>query len=78
MAQAARSVLPWHASLHGVLDVSGRIQVEAKLKMTLVVEATQNATTYVHLGITTAQALGKGNGPLNHLHSIQRIQLLRK
>ena len=47
-------------------------------RMILVMEATQNATTYVHLGITTAPALGKGNGPLNHLHSIQRIQLLCK
>ncbi|KAF8626388.1 hypothetical protein AX15_005036 [Amanita polypyramis BW_CC] len=39
------------------------------------VEATKNATKYVHHGIATAPSLGKGNGPLNHLHSFQKIVL---
>ncbi|TCD61246.1 hypothetical protein EIP91_008714 [Steccherinum ochraceum] len=34
------------------------------------VEATRQATQYTHLGIETAIPLGKGNGPLNHVHSI--------
>ncbi|KAK2460683.1 hypothetical protein APHAL10511_007153 [Amanita phalloides] len=41
------------------------------------VEATKNATIYVYLGITTAPDLGRGYGPLNHLHSIQRTSLCK-
>ncbi|KAI0933434.1 hypothetical protein AcV5_005581 [Taiwanofungus camphoratus] len=34
------------------------------------VEATQMATRYTHIGIETASAIGHGHGPLNHLHPI--------
>ncbi|KAJ7584861.1 Phosphomethylpyrimidine kinase-domain-containing protein [Mycena floridula] len=37
-----------------------------------VVEATRSATTFTFLGIETAPAIGKGHGPLNHMHSISR------
>ncbi|KZT74039.1 hypothetical protein DAEQUDRAFT_660774 [Daedalea quercina L-15889] len=34
------------------------------------VEATRMATVYTHLGIETATPIGRGHGPLNHIHSI--------
>ncbi|KAN0073795.1 Ribokinase-like protein [Tylopilus felleus] len=36
-------------------------------------EATAQATSYTHLGIETAPPIGKGYGPLNHLHSISKL-----
>ena len=33
-------------------------------------EATRSATLYTHLGIETADTIGHGHGPLNHLHPI--------
>ncbi|OSX56270.1 hypothetical protein POSPLADRAFT_1068178 [Postia placenta MAD-698-R-SB12] len=33
-------------------------------------EATRAATAYTHLGIETAEPIGSGHGPLNHLHPI--------
>lgn len=33
-------------------------------------DAVKSAAAYTHLGIETAFSVGKGNGPLNHLHSI--------
>ncbi|CAK5263697.1 unnamed protein product, partial [Mycena citricolor] len=36
-------------------------------------EAVSRATAFTHLGIATASAIGTGYGPLNHLHSIQRL-----
>lgn len=36
----------------------------------LVVEATRQATKYTHLGIETAHPIGKGFGPLNHMHAL--------
>ncbi|KAH9939574.1 Phosphomethylpyrimidine kinase-domain-containing protein [Amylocystis lapponica] len=34
-----------------------------------VVEATRSAASYTHLGIETAAIIGRGHGPLNHLHA---------
>ncbi|KAF8129249.1 Phosphomethylpyrimidine kinase-domain-containing protein [Boletus edulis] len=36
-------------------------------------DATAQATLYTYLGIETAPPIGKGYGPLNHLHSISRL-----
>jgi hydroxymethylpyrimidine/phosphomethylpyrimidine kinase / thiaminase len=33
------------------------------------VAAVLAATEFTHIGIETAPGLGRGNGPLNHLHS---------
>ncbi|KAF5386648.1 hypothetical protein D9615_002033 [Tricholomella constricta] len=33
-------------------------------------EAVKNGVAYTHLGILTAQRIGKGHGPLNHLHAL--------
>ncbi|KAM6500971.1 Ribokinase-like protein [Amanita muscaria] len=41
------------------------------------IEATKNAILYVYQGIITAPSLGKGNGPLNHLHSIQNTSVCK-
>ncbi|KIK96679.1 hypothetical protein PAXRUDRAFT_825700 [Paxillus rubicundulus Ve08.2h10] len=38
-------------------------------------EATAQATSFTHLGIETAVPIGKGFGPLNHLHSASRFVL---
>ncbi|KAF8548366.1 hypothetical protein OG21DRAFT_1516363 [Imleria badia] len=35
--------------------------------------AVAQATVYTHLGIETAPPIGKGYGPLNHLHSISQL-----
>ncbi|KAF9239133.1 Phosphomethylpyrimidine kinase-domain-containing protein [Melanogaster broomeanus] len=35
-------------------------------------EATAQATSFTHLGIETAAPIGKGFGPLNHLHAVSR------
>ncbi|KAG9318059.1 hypothetical protein JVU11DRAFT_123 [Chiua virens] len=35
-------------------------------------EAVAKATAFTHLGIETAPPIGKGHGPLNHLHSITK------
>ncbi|KAF8437560.1 Phosphomethylpyrimidine kinase-domain-containing protein [Boletus edulis BED1] len=40
---------------------------------TSVEDATAQATLYTYLGIETAPPIGKGYGPLNHLHSISRL-----
>ncbi|KAJ7147755.1 hypothetical protein C8R46DRAFT_1231648 [Mycena filopes] len=37
-----------------------------------VLEAALSATAYTHLGILTAEPLGQGHGPLNHLHSVSQ------
>ncbi|KXN91918.1 hypothetical protein AN958_11303 [Leucoagaricus sp. SymC.cos] len=37
------------------------------------VDAVDSATWYTHLGIQTAEPIGKGHGPLNHLHSTTEI-----
>ncbi|KAI0628809.1 Phosphomethylpyrimidine kinase-domain-containing protein [Trametes polyzona] len=34
------------------------------------VEATRQATSFTHVGIETAFPVGKGHGPLNHLHAL--------
>lgn len=36
-------------------------------------EATAQATVFTHLGIETASPIGKGYGPLNHLHSMSEL-----
>jgi hypothetical protein len=38
-----------------------------------VFDATKFATEFTHLAIETAPSIGKGNGPLNHLHSIGQM-----
>lgn len=38
--------------------------------MLIVETATRNATMYIHLGIETASPIGKGYGPLNHMHAL--------
>ncbi|KAF8638833.1 hypothetical protein AX17_001891 [Amanita inopinata Kibby_2008] len=40
-----------------------------------IVEATRAATAYVYHGIITASPIGRGNGPLNHFHSIVKSSL---
>ena len=40
-----------------------------------VLEATRAAIKYTHYGIVTAFPLGKGNGPLNHMHNILERKL---
>ncbi|KAH7890084.1 Phosphomethylpyrimidine kinase-domain-containing protein [Phlebopus sp. FC_14] len=40
------------------------------------IEATLRATTYTHLGIETAEPIGQGFGPLNHLHSVSKAMVL--
>ncbi|KAF9453737.1 thiamine biosynthesis protein [Macrolepiota fuliginosa MF-IS2] len=37
------------------------------------VDAIDSATVYTHLGIETAEPIGQGHGPLNHLHSISKV-----
>ncbi|KAH7928157.1 hypothetical protein BV22DRAFT_1126761 [Leucogyrophana mollusca] len=39
------------------------------------VEATRLATAYTHLGIETAASIGKGHGPLNHIHSLSLLNI---
>ncbi|KAF8589696.1 hypothetical protein K439DRAFT_1332026 [Ramaria rubella] len=41
-----------------------------------VIDATRAATRYTHHGITTAFPLGRGNGPLNHLHGILERKIM--
>jgi hydroxymethylpyrimidine/phosphomethylpyrimidine kinase len=41
----------------------------------LVKDAIADASLYTHLGILTAQPIGKGHGPLNHLHSINLVNI---
>jgi hydroxymethylpyrimidine/phosphomethylpyrimidine kinase len=38
-------------------------------------EATVQATSFTHLGIETAAPMGKGFGPLNHLHAVSKAVL---
>ncbi|KAG5641998.1 hypothetical protein DXG03_003798 [Asterophora parasitica] len=33
-------------------------------------EAVKDSVAYIHLGIQTAESIGKGHGPLNHFHAI--------
>ena len=40
-------------------------------------DAVADASLYTHLGILTARPIGKGFGPLNHLHSIDPIAIPR-
>ncbi|KAF9228850.1 hypothetical protein BS17DRAFT_691780 [Gyrodon lividus] len=40
-----------------------------------VTEATAQATSFTHLGIETAAPIGKGFGPLNHLHAVSKLVL---
>ncbi|KAL7272214.1 trifunctional hydroxymethylpyrimidine kinase/phosphomethylpyrimidine kinase/thiaminase [Rhizina undulata] len=42
-----------------------------------VMEAVDAACSYVHAGIETAYSLGKGNGPINHLHSTYCLPFAR-
>lgn len=49
----------WFVSLDDVVLTRGAVA-----------EATRTATAYVHLGIETAEPIGHGHGPLNHLHPI--------
>jgi hypothetical protein len=37
------------------------------------VDAVQKSCSYVDAGIRTAPGLGKGNGPINHFHSLYRL-----
>lgn len=39
-------------------------------------EAVTQATVFTHIGIETAPFIGKGFGPLNHLHSVSRLVVL--
>ncbi|KAF5333616.1 hypothetical protein D9611_002764 [Ephemerocybe angulata] len=41
-------------------------------------DAVASASMYTHLGILTAQSIGKGNGPLNHLHSVEKSTVPRR
>ncbi|EEB97906.1 hypothetical protein MPER_02679, partial [Moniliophthora perniciosa FA553] len=41
-------------------------------------DAVRNATVFTHRGIETAPKIGKGNGPLNHLHSTNMVSVPRK
>ncbi|KAJ3518466.1 hypothetical protein NMY22_g13664 [Coprinellus aureogranulatus] len=38
-------------------------------------EAVAEASLYTHLGILTARPIGKGYGPLNHLHSVEQVSI---
>ena len=38
-------------------------------------EATKNAAVFTHMGIETAHPMGKGHGPLNHLHSLTTLKI---
>jgi hydroxymethylpyrimidine/phosphomethylpyrimidine kinase len=40
---------------------------------TSVIDAVESATAYTYRGIETAEPIGKGHGPLNHLHSMSKI-----
>ncbi|ESK85195.1 thiamin biosynthesis protein (thi-4) [Moniliophthora roreri MCA 2997] len=40
--------------------------------------AVRNAAVFTHHGIETAPKIGKGNGPLNHLHSTSMVYIPRK
>ncbi|KAK7040259.1 trifunctional hydroxymethylpyrimidine kinase/phosphomethylpyrimidine kinase/thiaminase [Paramarasmius palmivorus] len=41
-------------------------------------DAVRAATVFTHRGIETAPKIGKGNGPLNHLHSVTVLNIPRK
>jgi len=43
----------------------------------LVIDAVDSATWYTHMGIETAEEIGSGHGPLNHLHSTTKILIPR-
>jgi len=36
-----------------------------------VVKAVDDATIYTHLGIQFATPIGRGHGPLNHIHNVR-------
>ncbi|KAG7086378.1 hypothetical protein E1B28_002337 [Marasmius oreades] len=42
------------------------------------VEAVRTATVYTHRGIEGAPGIGRGNGPLNHLHPLKRVLIPSK
>lgn len=43
----------------------------------LLKDAVAEASLYTHLGILTARPIGKGFGPLNHLHSVDQVTIPR-
>lgn len=42
------------------------------------IDAVDSATWYTHMGIGTAEKIGRGHGPLNHLHSTTKILIPKR
>ncbi|EKM56098.1 uncharacterized protein PHACADRAFT_209595 [Phanerochaete carnosa HHB-10118-sp] len=57
-------------STHGTGCTLSAALVCALARGETVETATRNATVFTHLGIETAQPIGEGYGPLNHIHSL--------
>ncbi|KAI0695108.1 Phosphomethylpyrimidine kinase-domain-containing protein [Cerioporus squamosus] len=57
-------------STHGTGCTLSAVIASALAKGESVVEATRQATIYTHVGIETAFPVGRGHGPLNHMHNL--------
>ncbi|KZT11149.1 uncharacterized protein LAESUDRAFT_720340 [Laetiporus sulphureus 93-53] len=57
-------------STHGTGCTLSSALASALARGKTIIEATQAATVYTHLGIESAFPLGSGYGPLNHMHAI--------
>ncbi|KAI0355144.1 hypothetical protein OH77DRAFT_1425197 [Trametes cingulata] len=61
-------------STHGTGCTLSAVIASLLAKGQSLVEATRQATAFTHVGIETAFPIGKGHGPLNHLHALtQRV-----
>ncbi|TFK85370.1 hypothetical protein K466DRAFT_494854 [Polyporus arcularius HHB13444] len=58
------------SSTHGTGCTLSAVIASALAKGESVVEATRQATIYTHVGIETAFPVGRGHGPLNHMHNL--------
>ncbi|EDR11144.1 uncharacterized protein LACBIDRAFT_232790 [Laccaria bicolor S238N-H82] len=62
-------------STHGTgCTLSSAIACELACGLSLE-EATKNAAIFTHMGIEAAHPMGKGHGPLNHLHSLTTLKI---
>ncbi|KAI0738032.1 hypothetical protein C8Q80DRAFT_1222684 [Daedaleopsis nitida] len=57
-------------STHGTGCTLSAVLAAVLSKGESLVEATRQATVFTHIGIETAFPMGKGHGPLNHMHAL--------
>ncbi|KAI0823863.1 Phosphomethylpyrimidine kinase-domain-containing protein [Trametes gibbosa] len=57
-------------STHGTGCTLSAVLASLLAKGLPLVEATRQATSFTHVGIETAFSVGRGHGPLNHLHAL--------